>query len=478
MSRRWLVPAGLNHGWHYGPPDGEISAGHRTRSSQAGRQKAWERETRLTTAAMTTTTAKNAAAARSPRSIELGSVLVIGGCGFVGTHIVDQLLNFPSEDPSVARKPVLDADGNPDLRFKVPSLRGRYPEYKNTKVSVLDLKTTNNRMPGADYYEGDIMSEDSLIEIFAKVKPDVVIHTVSPPMLEGNKEMLRTVNIDGTRNLLHVAGGEVGDWGGVCKAFVYTSSSSVVHDTKSDLINVDERWPYVTGELQEEYYTETKALAEELVLLYNEQSPSKMLTCAVRPAGIFGERDTTLTRKLLEHGSSASDFVLKMQLGENTNLFDFTYVGNVALCHMLAAEALLATKKRQEDGLAKPLDYERVDGEAFNVTNDSPIYFWDMAHAVWGLIGRYVEPGAAWALPEGVMLVLGGVLEQVFGLFGKQPKLKKREVRYSCMTRYYSCDKAKARLKYAPVVSVDEGARRAVGFVLDTNAGIAAKKAE
>lgn len=203
-----------------------------------------------------------------------------------------------------------------------------------------------------------------------------------------------------------------------------------------------------------------------------------MLTCAVRPAGIFGERDTTLTRKLLDHGSSASNFVLKMQLGENNNLFDFTYVGNVALCHLLAAEALLATKAREEQGLAQPLDYERVDGEAFNVTNDSPIYFWDMAHAIWAMIGRVVEPKDAWVLPENIMLPIGGMLEQIYGLFGKEPKLKRREVRYSCMTRYYSCDKAKARLKYLPVVDVDEGVKRAVGYVLEKNADVEAKKAE
>jgi sterol-4alpha-carboxylate 3-dehydrogenase (decarboxylating) len=67
--------------------------------------------------------------------------------------------------------------------------------------------------------------------------------------------------VEGTRTLLQVAGGEHGDWGGKCKAFVYTSSSSVVHDTQSDLINVNEQWPLIRGKLQQEYYSETKVCA-------------------------------------------------------------------------------------------------------------------------------------------------------------------------------------------------------------------------
>ena len=66
------------------------------------------------------------------------------------------------------------------------------------------------------------------------------------------------------------------------------------------------------------------------------------------------------------------------QLGENKNLFDFTYVLNVAHAHLLAAYALLQTYKLA----TAPLDYEKVDGEAFFVTNDEPVYFWDFARAV------------------------------------------------------------------------------------------------
>ncbi|PKY07142.1 C-3 sterol dehydrogenase/C-4 decarboxylase [Aspergillus campestris IBT 28561] len=395
-------------------------------------------------------------------TIPLGTVLVVGGCGFLGWHIVDQLLNFPSEnDPSVALpKP----SGDP--RFEYPKLSERYP--KNVaKVAVVDLRTTNNRLPGADYYDGDITSVESMLDVFRAVKPDVVIHTATPSVLDGNKPLLRKVNVDGTKTLLEVAGGAHGDWGSKCKAFVYTSSSSVVHDTQSDLINVTEEWPYVRGERQLEYYSETKADAEELVLKYNRASPTKMLTCAIRPAGIYGEKDTTFTFKILEHASKASRTVLRMQLGSNNNLFDFTYVGNVAYSHMLAAYRLLATHTRYESGQGDLLDYERIDGEAFNITNDHPVYFWDMTHAAWALTDRVVEPQDVYELPEGLLGPIGGLAESVMGLFGKTPRLTSRMVRYSCMTRYYSCDKAKWRLGYKPIVPVDEGLARAVGYVVE-----------
>ncbi|WEW58601.1 erg26, C-3 sterol dehydrogenase [Emydomyces testavorans] len=410
----------------------------------------------------------------SPRSIELGSVLVVGGCGFLGTHIVDHLLNFPSEASSLTSR-ITDANGNPDKRFSYPQLRGRYPIYKNAKVSVADLRTTNNRLPGADYYDADILSTESLLEVFRAVKPDVVIDTVSL-MLEGNKELIYKVNVNGTRNLLEVAGGMKGDWGGKCKAFVYTSSSSVVHDTTSDLVHVDERWPKITGKLQKEYYTETKAFAEDMVLDFNGTSPSGMLTVAIRPAGIYGERDTTLTFKMVEHATKSSQRILNFQLGDNNNLFDFTYVGNIAYSHMLAAELLLESKRRAETGAPPPLDYERVDGEAFNITNDSPVYFWDMARAIWALMDRYVEPQQVFELSESTLTIVGGILEMAFGLFGKKPRLTRREVRYSCMTRYYSCDKAKMRLGYKPIVPLDEGVARSVAYVLEKDINSRAKK--
>lgn len=195
----------------------------------------------------------------SSAPIILGKVLVIGGCGFLGYHLVDQLLNFPSEDslsPSDPPSSQKSSRVDPAL-FSFPSLRSRYPVYEKTEVHVLDIRCTHNRLPGATYHEGDICDSASLLPVFRTVQPDVIINTASPLFTSG-RDILKKVNVDGTKTLLEVAGGVHGDWGGTCKAFVQTSSSSIIHDLRSDLVNADERWPSVRPH-PVEYYTETKA---------------------------------------------------------------------------------------------------------------------------------------------------------------------------------------------------------------------------
>lgn len=202
-----------------------------------------------------------------------------------------------------------------------------------------------------------------------------------------------------------------------------------------------------------------------------------MLTTAIRPAGIMGEHDVQYTKAVIEHCLKASPFVLRMQLGSNNNLFEFTYVGNIALGHMLAAARLIVTYERAAKGMSAPLDYERVDGEAFNITNDSPVYFWDMTHAAWAHAGKIVEPSSVIELGELTLSVVGGILESIYALVGKTPRLTRRTVRYSCMTRYFSCEKAKTRLGYWPAVPVDEGIKRAVDTIMEKERSGGEKKA-
>jgi sterol-4alpha-carboxylate 3-dehydrogenase (decarboxylating) len=157
------------------------------------------------------------------------------------------------------------------------------------------------------------------------------------------------------------------------------------------------------------------------------------------------------------------------QIGSNDNLFDFTYAPNVAHAHLLAAEALLATLALR----TVPLDTERVDGEAFFVSNGTPVYFWDFTRAVWcerGLPGDVAyNVNRVLVLGATVAMALATVLEFVMGLFGRTPTFTRIAVKSSSRARYFSIEKARKRLGYEPIVSVQEGLRRSVKSALAIN---------
>lgn len=256
--------------------------------------------------------------------------------------------------------------------------------------------------------------------------------------------------MEGTKTLLEQAG----EVGGV-KAFVFTSSASVISDNETDLVNADERWPMLRAPIQKEYYAETKAMAEEMVLDANRKY-GDMLTVALRPAGIFGEADAQMIPNMLIAYQKRQT---KFQLGNNDNLFDFTYVGNVAYAHILAAVALMDTHALTTE----PLDHERVDGEAFFITNGTPMYFWDFARMVWSAAGDPTTPEQVWVIGRDLGLSLATIIEWLFWMAGgRKPNLTRQQVRFSSMARYYCIDKARTRLGYKPKWGVEESVRKTV----------------
>ncbi|KAK5117646.1 hypothetical protein LTR62_005069 [Meristemomyces frigidus] len=358
---------------------------------------------------------------RTEKVKSLGHVLVTGGSGFLGNHIVTLLASRGACD----------------------------------KITVLDIRPPQNPVSDVQYEQGNITDYDSMLKLFGRLRPDAVIHTASPNHTNGNRQLMFDVNVTGTKTLVRVAQESN------VRAFVHTSSASVISDTKADLIYADETYPLMMGDQQPEYYTTTKAQAELHVLASNRtpQYP-KFLTAAIRPSAMFGEGDV----QLLPPGLSAYfRGQTKFQLGQNENLFDFTEITNVAHAHHLALAALLATRDREDSGLSAPLDNERVDGEAFLITNDAPVYFFDFARLCWAAAGDRTQPHQVWILSREFGLFIATLMEWIFWLFklGK-PNLTRQQVQYSCMTRYYNIDKAKKRLGYKPVTGLEQGIRRGV----------------
>jgi sterol-4alpha-carboxylate 3-dehydrogenase (decarboxylating) len=180
------------------------------------------------------------------------------------------------------------------------------------------------------------------------------------------------------------------------------------------------------------------------------------LTAAIRPSGIFGEADSTILPNLIDAYRSGKT---KFQVGDNTNLFDFTYVGNVADAHILTVDVLLQTHAMS----TAPLDTEKVDGEAFFITNDQPTYFWDFSRAVWKEAGDTTPIEKVWKLNPALLLPLAALVEWIFWLLRLGvPNLTQQKLSASTMTRYYNIDKAKSRLGYRPKVSIQEAIKRSV----------------
>ena len=145
----------------------------------------------------------------------------------------------------------------------------------------------------------------------------------------------------------------------------------------------------------------------------------------------------------------------KAQIGNNTNLFDITYVGNAAEAHILAAKALL------RDPL--PTGDLKVDGEAFFITNGDPRPFWDVARMYATAAGCPVKKEEIKVVPVWLAFFMAGVMEWLYWIFTlgtKQPIMNRRGLSYTIMQRTFSIEKARKRLGYEPKVSLEEGMKR------------------
>ena len=128
-------------------------------------------------------------------------ILITGGAGFIGSHLADSLLEDGFE--------VYGVDNYND--FYDPQLKHNRVQYFGHQVLRCDLK---------DF--------DALDQVFAKIRPDIVIHLAARANVRdsfGKEVIYHKDNIDATQNLIEV-----------CKMYdiakvVYASTSSVYGGT-------------------------------------------------------------------------------------------------------------------------------------------------------------------------------------------------------------------------------------------------------
>lgn len=231
-----------------------------------------------------------------------------------------------------------------------------------------------------------------------------------------------------------------------CKAFVYTSSCCAVTDDMSKpYANIDERWPVAA---KSSIYGESKAEAEQIVIAANSEP---MATCSLRPSVLFGEGDGQLVPPI--HACIAKGET-RWIIGDGQNLWDTTYVGNVADAHVLAVENLLQFRSESSDRWT-----ESAAGQTFFIQNNEPVSFRDFSLAVWKEFGHF-PPSWEIRIPEGLGWVLGLVADVFTRITGTPTTLSRGSVMDACAMRYASGDKAQRILGYQPRVGLEVGIQR------------------
>ncbi|KAI8921912.1 3-beta hydroxysteroid dehydrogenase/isomerase family-domain-containing protein [Powellomyces hirtus] len=323
------------------------------------------------------------------------SYLIIGGGGFLGKRIVELLLESPSP-----------------------------PE-----VYILDLRKTFDNPRVKEFIEGDIT--DPVAVNNACKGRTVVIHTAA--VIEGfPTPVYWKVNYEGTKTIIDACRKQ-----GV-PTLIYTSSASVTYNGQ-DLRNGTEKDPYC--EVHMDTYNETKAAAEQLVLSSNGGG---LATISLRPAGIFGPGDNNASKGLYDAAKKGN---WKFMIGDNSTLFDWTYVDNVAQAHILAAQ-----------NIYRP----GVSGEAFYITNDTPTFFWDVPKYLYNELGY--RNTLHTRIPRSLGLLLGSVVDALVAILKPirkiNPTFTKFRVKVITNNRYLNIAKAKNVLGYSPMIPLEEGLRR------------------
>ncbi|KND04082.1 sterol-4-alpha-carboxylate 3-dehydrogenase (decarboxylating) [Spizellomyces punctatus DAOM BR117] len=332
--------------------------------------------------------------------VQKNAYLVVGGGGFLGRRIVEMLL-----------------------------------DQKDSEVHVFDVRQTFSDPRVKSFITGDITKPSDVVA--ACKDKNVVIHTAA--VIENMRTPVYwKVNVEGTRNVIDAC-----VQSGVRK-LVYTSSASVTYNGQ-DVRNGTEKDPYCKVHM--DTYNETKAAAERLILEANGKGG--LLTVSLRPAGIFGPADNNASKGLYEAAKKGN---WKFMIGDNSSLFDWTYVDNVSYAHILAAENL-----DQRPGVA---------GEAFYITNDTPVFFWDIPKFLYNELGY--RNTLRTRIPKSIGLVLGSLVDIVVAVLRPvkkiDPTFNKFRVQVITNNRYLDISKAKNVLGYKPIVSLEEGLKRTAKY--------------
>ena len=353
----------------------------------------------------------------------LGPVLVIGGCGFVGSHVAQHFLEARDFTP----------------------------------VYVASCKPETNLLDGVSYHTADITARAAVDTLLMRLRPSLVVHASTPSPTAGTRKLYQQVTVDGTRNVLEasLAAASV-------RALIFTSSSTMARGREH--LDLSEDSPLADEDPRSHPYAATKAQADKMVLAANRPAPPSatdasdyLATACLRLPIVYGERDrlaVTGTLDALIKGQT------NVQVGPGDNLWDYVSVNNAGTAHVLLARALF--------GVLPAAHGKQIAGEAFHINDGERQRFWNSAHIIWRAAGWKGDPKSATVVPTWMALIVAQLAEWSFWKFTAGTRrpghLGVQEIEYCCFTHTYNISKARERLGFEPIQEFEEGLKRSVDW--------------
>jgi nucleoside-diphosphate-sugar epimerase len=291
-------------------------------------------------------------------------ILVTGGCGFIGSHIVDRLLK------EGCRVVVVD-----DLSCgTLDNIRHCLGKISFIKGDIRDAKILKLALDGIDY-----ISHQAALR--------------SVPKSVGNPYQYHDVNVTGTLRLYLKAREKK------VKRIVYASSSSVYGQ------RVD--FPERESDLPSPYspYAATKLFGEYYGFIFS--SLYNLPVVSLRYFNVFGPRQSLED----EYAVVVPKFITCLLSDQNPPIYgdgrqerDFTYIEDVVEANILA------------------LTKEKVEGEVFNIASGQPQSVNHLLDCLKSIIGKKIDPVYLPPRPGDVRKTHADI-EKAQRLLGWQPRI-------------------------------------------------------
>lgn len=227
-------------------------------------------------------------------------VLITGGVGFIGSHLVKSMLD-KGHDVFV-----LDSF----TQFISPPVDNLYVYNVNWRFE--------NLLPGAEIRRGNIVNKDELRRQVIDIKPNLIIHLAALPLadmaIEYSEETFTTI-VGGTINFMEILRDV-----DFLDRFVYISSSMIYGDFEKIPISEEDR------KEPKEIYGGMKIAGEHMVKVYSQRYDIPY--SIVRPSAVYGPTDNNKRVVDTFLSNAMLGKPIRVKNAEKTVL-DFTFVEDV-----------------------------------------------------------------------------------------------------------------------------------------------------